>query len=221
MRNKADKLFQGTLVMFLLSLFSCATTQPIQQTQDRTINMGYYSVEAPPGEDWQYEMNKEKGILICQKLKKWFSGRVLGSTLIEVFRNSVAPQGWHLNEEECTDDFRNSEERGMQEEGVKKGLYELRNVKKGMETVGDRKLYTMHYETTMTLPGGVWEHGLAARRAQQVVLYLYFPPDFQARHIFYGFLISEEYERGSLVKVDLTQVHPIIRSFKESEETKK
>jgi hypothetical protein len=203
---------KAIILATLLLLFSCATTQQAQRVKEgETINMDSYTVALPPGENWEIQKAKEKGMVTFLKLKKWlFTGRVLGSTTIKVFRNEIAPQGWHLSEEEIANDFRNNEEKIMREEGVKNGLYELEDVTKSIESEGDKKLYAMSYKITRDLPGG----GAAARRAQEAVLYLYFPPDFKVRHIFYGFLISEDYERGSFVKVDLAQIDTVINSFR-------
>jgi hypothetical protein len=207
------RIAEKAIMLVTLLLFSCATTQQAQRVKEgETINADSYTVASPPGGNWEVQI--EKDMITFLKLKKWWTGRVLGSTLIKTFRNEVSPAGWQMSEEEVASDFRNNEEKIMREKGVKKGLYELTDVQKGMETVGDKKLYAMHYKKTIDLPGGVWEHGSAAHRAQEAVLYLYFPSDFKVRHIFYGFLISEDYEQGSLVKIDLSQIYPVINSFR-------
>ena len=59
------------------------------------------------------------------------AGVIDGSTLIRVFKNEIAPEGWHMGEEETADDFRNHEENIIIEEGVKEGEYTLEDVKKG------------------------------------------------------------------------------------------
>lgn len=206
---------EKAIMLVALLLFSCATTQQTQRVKEgETINMDSYTIASPPGGNWQIEIEKEKGMIAFEKIKKWFTGRVLGSTLIRVWTAVIKPEYWHFSEEEVANDFRNNEEEIMREEGVKKKLYELTDVQKSMETVDGKKLYAMHYKKTIELPGGALEHGSAAHRAQEAVHYLYFPSDFEVRHIFYGFLISEDYERGSLVKVDLTQIYPVINSFR-------
>ncbi len=42
----------------------------------------------------------------------------------------------------------------MIEEDVKKGLYDLKDLKKYLTTIGGKKLYTMSYKKW---PGGIWE----------------------------------------------------------------
>ena len=211
--NIAEK----TILIAALLLFSCATTQQTPRMKEgEKINMDSYSVASPPGGDWEIQIEKEKDMITFQKLKKWWmTGSVLGSTFIQVFRNEVSPDGWQMSEEEVANDFRNNEEKIMQEEGVKKGLYEFEDVTRGITTIGGKKLYTMSYKTKKGSFGGALIKGTASYRAQETVLYLYFPQDFKVRHIFYGFLISEDYERGSLVKVDLTQIYPVINSFQD------
>jgi ankyrin repeat protein len=141
----------------------------------------------------------------------------IGTTLIKVFRNEMAPQGWHFSEEEAADDFRNNEEKIMTEELVKKGTYELKDVKKGAATIGGKKFYTMSYKTTTGSFWGQFVEGGASYHAVESALYLFFPPDFKKTHIFYGFLISDYYLRGHLYvtkKTDLAQIYPVINSFR-------
>jgi len=219
MRNRLHKLVQGTLLMLLLFLFSCASTQSVRQTSHHVIDMRSYSIQAPIGEGWQIQMDKGKTIVSFMKIKQSamskLAGVIDGSTLIRVFTNEVAPQGWHMGEKETADDFRNHEETIMIEEGVKKGEYTLEGVKKGNTTINDKKLYFLSYKTTAgTLFGGVSPQG--PLRAVEAELYLYFPEHFMEKHIFYGFLISEAYTRPAVFSIDLMQINPIIKSFKES-----
>ena len=160
----------------LLCLVSCATTQPIPQRGERVIDMGNYFVESPVGEGWQIQIDKSKGIVSFTKIKQSIiskmAGVIDGSTLIRVFRNEIAPQGWHMSEEETADDFRNLEEKIMIEEGVKKGEYNLEDVKKGITTINGKKLYFLSYKTTAgTFFGGISPKG--PLRAAEAVLYLY------------------------------------------------
>jgi hypothetical protein len=217
MKNRLSKLAKGTLVVFLLSLVSCATTQTIQQRGEHVVNMGDYSVEAPIGEDWEIQIDKEKAIIsftkIKQSAKSKLAGVIDGSTLIEVFKNEIPPQGWHMGEEETADDFRNHQEKTMIEEGVEKGEYILEDVKKGHTTINDKKLYFLSYKTTAGFGGVSPTNPL---RVVEAILYLYFPEHFKGKHIFYGFRISEAYTRPAVFSIDLTQIYPVIRSFKEA-----
>jgi ankyrin repeat protein len=136
------------------------------------------------------------------------AGKVVsGSTLIQVMKNEVMPEGWYMSEEEVANDYRNLEEKTMIEEGVKKGQYKLEDVKKDGTTIKGKKFYLMSYRITS---GGLFK---GPAMTQEAVLYVYFPPDFKKRHIFYTFLINEARLTASLLKADLTQIYPVISSF--------
>ncbi len=190
-------------IIAILLLSSCATTLQIQQVSEgQFIDMGAYSIKTPPGEGWKAEVVEQKAAVrfYRQSLQK---GVIAGTTIIQVFQNVIFPGGWHLSEEEAADDYRNNEERGMVELGVKKGQYQLSDVKKGITAIDGRKLYFMSYKTAEL-------KGLF--KTAEAVLYLFFPPDFKKMHIFYCFLINEAYVTGKY-EVNLTQINPVINSF--------
>jgi len=234
MENKLIKSWRIILVIIIPILFSCATSMQNYVRESpagalcRTefIDMGCYSIKAPPGENWGIETDKGKGIVKFQKLKIWaLSGKILGSTLIQVMENKILQEKWHLSEEEIADDYRNLEEKIMIEEGVKKGEYKLKEVKKDTTIVDGRKFYTMSYKTTIgtwgemigsSIPAGAVGSPLLIKVpiAVENIIYLYFPPDFKEKHNFFAFLISEAYERGSVISIDLKQIYPLINSFK-------
>ncbi len=219
-RNIVEKLI---LLSALLLLFSCATTQQAQRVKSgETINMGSYTVNVPPGDDWQIQIDKERETLIFEK-EKGKGMRVLGqllggasitrgTTLVKIFRNGVMdPSKWHLSEEEIADDYRNNEEKIVSMGGDEEEKYKLEDVKKGITTVEGRRFYFLSYKATT----GSWMGSLKGpSKTVEATLYLFFPPDFRFNHIFYGFLINESYLRGNLLTVDLTQIHPVIKSFR-------
>ena len=64
---------------------------------------------------------------------------------------------------EVADDYRGLEKRIMIEQGVNKGLYELKDVTMGEETLGNKYFYTMNYEV------------VSKSGTQRANLYLHFP----------------------------------------------
>src|SRR5271169_5728433 len=219
MKYPLNLLGRVILLTLVSLLFSCATTQQTSREGERhTIDLGDYMVDVPSSEDWQIQVDKERGIVIFAKEKgkgMRILGQVLGGppiirgiTLIQIFRNAVkdSPK-CDLSEEEMADDYRNNEENVMLKEGVAKGEYNLEDVKKGVITIDGKRLYFMSYKAATA---GSW---MGATKAVEGTLYLYFPPDFKTNHIFYGFLISESYFRKYFMTVDLTQIYPVINSF--------
>ena len=222
------------LIIIIQLLFSCATSMQkyVRESpagapcQTEVIDMGYYSIKAPSGQNWGIEIDKEKRIVKFQKLKIWaLSGKILGSTLILVTENKRLQDKWYLSEEEIADDYRNLEEKIMLEEGVKKGEYKLKEVKKETTIIDEKKFYTMSYKTTRgtwgemigsSIPAGVAGSPLLMKApiAVENKIYLYFPTDFKEKHHFFVFLISEAYERGSVISIDLKQIYPVINSLK-------
>jgi ankyrin repeat protein len=218
MKRQTKKPISFLLMILSLLLLSCATTQQIQkESGERVIDMGSFTINQPPGEDWETRVFKDKGVVAFIKEEgkgmrafgQIMTGRtkIRGITLIQVNSYIAPPQKWNLNEEKMADEVRKQEENTMIEEGVKKGQYKLEDLKKDVTIIGGKKLYFMSYKATI---GKVfWEES----KAVEAVIYFYFPKDFEKKHNFYSFLISTSYIRGHLVKVDLTQIYPVINSF--------
>ncbi len=202
------------LVILFLFIFSCATTP--QEKKTPIVDAGYFTVEPPygtwpPYDVWSCQVDKELGFIRFEKAKySCVPGfrRFVGWTLIQVFRNGVKQEGWHLSEEEVADNFRNEEENIMRLEGGAKGEYKVKDVKKNVTTIGGKKLYFMSYKTST--PFKVFGGG----KIIKAVLYLYFLPEFKENHIFYGFLFLESHVTGSLVTFDVELIYPVINSLK-------
>ncbi len=121
------------LLITPLLLLSCAATSHLQSVSEgQIIDMGPYSVKAPLGDGWEAEVKKEQGTINFIRPKKKALGISGGTTVVTVFLNVVFPNGWHLSEEEVADNYRNMEEQGMIEKGVKTGIYRLEDVKKAL-----------------------------------------------------------------------------------------
>jgi hypothetical protein len=206
-------------VSVALVLASCVSVTPVGApiSGGTTVDAGYYTVKSPPEKGWGVQVDKEKGIVKFQKVKWWRTfnllkfvsgtlasdtGEKVGSTVIQIFRNGITEGRGPITEKKVADDFRNNEERIMMEKGVKTGFYKLiGNIVKDSTTVDGRKLYSMIYAVK-----------LSGQHRQEVAFYLYFPPDFKEKHIFYGFLINEAY-RPTYIEADLEQIFPVIKSF--------
>ncbi len=209
MKRNKDKAILFTF-FFLLPLLYTTAQGMQQESKGKIIDMGSYSIQALPGEDWKAEIKKEEESVSFVKEEKektlgFLPGRTKRLTNIIIRRNEVSDPGkWHLSKEEVANDYVSGEEKDMVERGVKTGQYELTDVKKGVTTIGDKTLYFMNYKTTSVKQGSRGE----------AILYLYFPPDFKKTHNFYLFLITEAYPLDNPVIDDLSQINPVINSFK-------
>jgi hypothetical protein len=147
------------LVIFFFA--GCATLGTEINKDNNQIQMPHYSFAVPPDQGWHLLRPDEKSEVAITTMKagpftfqmKMMRNVILGENLKAASAKTVA------------DDFRNIEKQIMIEQGVNKGLYQLRELAMGEETVGDKKIFTMNYVI------------LADTGTQKVSLYLYFPKD--------------------------------------------
>lgn len=209
---KYFRIYVILITLVLPLLFSCVSNKQPEMAGDRSdivLDIGDYTIVQPSGGGWDVVIDKEEGRFTAEKLKKWLIGKILDSTLIKVFQNKVIPEEkWSLSEEQVADEFRNTEERIMKE-AAQRGEYDLKEGRNMSCQIGSKKLYAMKYKITKGFRNLFGIGSLVI----EAMLYLYFPPDFKETHSFYGFLISESYERGWLATKDLEQIYPIINSF--------
>lgn len=231
MKNKLNEFLKGVLIILFLSMGACATTQPSSQIRGAVIDMGAYSLESPGGQGWEADINNEKSIVSFTKIDYVF-GFLDRFNLIRISRHELEQQKWNMSEDETAYDFINSNEKIMIEDKVRnpwptwhpapyqvENNYRLKYEKKGSATIEGKRVYFLNYKTA----SGAFNGGLSDKgpyRAEEAGLYLYFPDNFKQRHVFYTFRISIAFMRGTIYKIDLTQIDPVIGSFKETEAKK-
>jgi hypothetical protein len=111
-----------------------------------------------------------------------------------------------LDEEAEANRFRDTEEQGLVEQGVKAGLYRLSDVHRDVVTLDGRRYYLLRYRTVIPRSG--------FDLIGESVLYVHFPADFGERRILYVFHIGDFKENYSLVTIDTRQIEPVLRSFR-------
>jgi hypothetical protein len=203
MKNTMNISIKLSLIILVLFFFSCATTQ--QEIKIPIVDAYYFTVEPPYG---VWETRSWRGTIRFARHKYSVFGGWVGRTLINVFREEVKQEGWHLSEEEVADDFRNQEKNIIRSDWDTRKEYKLKDVKKDVTTIGEKKLYRMSYK--VSYPYNISE----GWKVVEAVLYLYFPPEFKEDHIFYGFLFSESHSKGGLVTFDVELIYPVIDSLK-------
>jgi len=131
------------------------------------IRMSGYSVVIPPDQGWHLQRDdagesarliKKIDLIIWQM---WFLRNTINNDLL------IAATA-----KEVADHFRQLDVQVMIEEGVKKGKYQLRDIKMGEETVGGRIFYTMEHVI------------ITAALFQRMNMYLYFPRPRNNRYFF-------------------------------------
>jgi hypothetical protein len=102
---------------------------------------------------------------------------------LRVMSNTFDEKRAAWSAQRIANDFRELEEEGMREMGVKTGMYRFRSLARGEETRSGRTLYTLK----MVMRGGR-SQGWALQRQE---LYLLFPRDHPAKRDFYMILIGD------------------------------
>lgn len=209
MTPSASFLRYTNLLIMLLFLFSCATPQSInQQGKERTIDMGNYTVDLPPGENWNVKIDRGTDrVRFLKQPKSLFGGGGLPTTMIQVSYNWVTQEKmWQWSEDEIANDYINGEINNSMTAGVFPGSYELHDVKKDVTIIDEKKLYTLSYKQM----GGEW---YSTDKISESILYMYFPSNFKEKHMFYLLIITELNKRDRQATTDLTSILPVIRSL--------
>lgn len=179
-----------------------------QEGAQQRVDVGSFTVDMPPGEGWEAQIEKRSGIVVFRNFKK----KVLGKTptVIWVLLEMQGPERWHQTEEDFVNDLWSLEEKEVIQRGEIIG-YSIKDIKKDTVTINGKRLYTWSYK--------IEEH--RAPLDDLTVQYLYFPQDFKETHIFYRFLVSEWFERvipadtGLAISypTDPAKINPVIRGF--------
>ena len=149
------------LLCLCLLVSGCATSGTLITRSNNHIHMPSYSFVVPPDEEWYVEQPGdpyETAIVRKQMGQILFMMQFKRNTVL----NPAAVRG--LSVRDLATDYRNAEKNEMVEQGVKKSMYALSDLKMGEEEVEGKSFYTMDYVVTR-LTG-----------IQRASLYLYFPP---------------------------------------------
>jgi len=181
-------------VPFIFCLYSCSTglpTSDVKTNKNLFVEMESYIVNYPPGNDWQFEIDKIKNMVIFTRYNKIWTGAITGTTVIEVFEVPVISDTFKLGAKETAEHYMNNELRIMKEEGAKSG-YELDTAFMSDKVLNDKKFYFMHY---IISGGSRWEGNYFSLES---TLALYFPPDYPEKRKFYGFIVSNSQDDTEL-----------------------
>lgn len=222
-QTSQKKYIGGPLVKILLNclinlafiptsifLSSCSVGLPTENEQtnkDLYVDMGSFTISYPAGDDWTCEADKIKKTLTFIRYKRWITGDILGSTIINVFEEHILSDTFKLGEKETAEDYINKQLQVMKDEGVKKGQYELEDVSMLDTVINVKKFYCMRYETSA---GSVWE---GDNFNAESMLALYLPSDYLEKRRFYVFIIGDSKRSGSLIGQDVGQLYSVLKSF--------
>lgn len=156
------RFFLAFLILVLTA--GCATLGTEITKDNNYIRMPHYSFTIPVSNGWHIQKpgGKAEVAVIVKKEKGVFFQ-------IQIIRNRIPFYAIFsvkdTTAEDAADDYRSHEEQGMLMMGVKKGLYQLKDVIKSEEKIGDKTFYTMNYLI------------LKNEGRQNAGLYLYYPKE--------------------------------------------
>jgi hypothetical protein len=193
--------FATVILIIFFALPSLASVAKNQTGESMTISMPSYTLKVPQERDWTIDRDDTRESVSLQKTTKY----PYTSSIMQVIKKTTDKKKRDLSESKLAEDLIRDEESKLQKELVEKELYELKEVKKGTTAIGGKKLYFMSYKAAKD------EIGVDG------VLYLYFPENYKKIHAFFVFFASEAYLKGPF-KPDLAKIHPLITSFKASDQ---
>lgn len=190
-------------------LVSCASSPQRNENSTGFVDVETFAVALPNSSEWTTHVDRSNKSVEAVRLRRWWTGEVLGSTMIRVFENRVMDGTERLrSEQEIANGFLSTEEMIMAT-ASQQGTYTLESSTKGSAAIGGKTFYTLKYKTKQ-------KHRALLDPLPQVVdavLYVWIPANIAQEGKFYGFLISESLQEHSLLKKDLNQIVPIIESF--------
>ncbi len=130
------------LLIFLFALASvvgCAAAGVEITRRNNHVETASYSFVAPADDDWRLQRDDAKDYILLTRRIGPFEWRML------FYKNVLLPDNPLGSAKAIADNFRNGEVWMMMEEGVKKGKYQLRDVKMGEENVAGKTFYTMEH----------------------------------------------------------------------------
>jgi hypothetical protein len=192
----------------VLILAACYTSRYGEKITKSQFEFASYSISAPKG-DWGISKNDPAAEEIQFSMtRSWGTvGEVQVSTL-GVSKIPITASGAEMTEEALVEEYLATEERNVSEQGKATKAYAIKDVRKGVENVGGKKVYFLRYRTNVH----AWGEGAT-------LLYVYFPPDWKSRRAFYNFIIDEAWKTDmfgvalSGVSRDPKVVEPLVASF--------
>ena len=169
------------LVAILLILVGCARTGVAITQDNNEIDMPHYSIELPANQGWMItEFNKnEESLYLTKRMNSCYYTMLFT-------RNWIADESMKSwTAKQIADSYREGEEMNMIMQGVMTGQYELKDVVKGEEMLGESRFYTMEYTT-------VKDNFL-----QKAYLFLYFPKEKQVDDFIVSHYSETIFEKAS------------------------
>ena len=193
--------FTTVILILLFALPAFAGVPPNKTGDFVTLSMPSYTLQVPQQGDWTMDTDDTTESISLHKA----TNQPYASSIMQVIKKSTDGKKGDLIEAKLAEDLIREEESKLQKEFVEIELYELKEIKKGTTVIGEKKLHFMSY------------HAAKNDIRVDAVLYLYFPENYRKIRAFFVFFASEAYLEGAF-KPDLAKIHPLITSFKASDQ---
>ncbi len=175
-----------------------------QKRSGATIKMKRYTVENNLGRDWDLKTFPQHQVVEFKQVEKKGWQPTVSRAIVVIEKDASRIYGGMHSERWVADNFRKGEESNMIAQGVMKGMYQLKDVKKSETNIHNKHFYTMTYKTYRQYKDSHVGHGY---------LYIYFPSDFKEKNIFYSFLYSEVKPLADKREIDLSDFYSILGGF--------
>jgi ankyrin repeat protein len=171
------------LLPVLLSAQAAANKPP---DKPKVVDIGAYKVSAPPGGDWDVDVDKKEEVVSFMKSKgkgvlsrmfPAFASQVRETTIV-IYRELLQPDKWRTPEEQVAKD--NIDAYAWESDVDRRGIEAL--VKREVLDLHGKRLYFAKWNGPRFIrPGKMDKYDL------DYFLYLYFPPDFKFSHRLFHF----------------------------------
>jgi hypothetical protein len=190
-----------TWLVPVLMLSACGTSRWGEKPTQSEYSFRTYSIKTPAGDWGLLKIDEATEEIVFGSSRLGGYGQEVQSNVMSAWKVDVTESGTGNTEDELAEMYLSEERSNMAADKS----YELKNVKKSVETVAGKKVFALRWRA---------DFGALADNADGVLL-VYFPPDWKSRRTFYRFMLIEKYRTGGVpgVSVDLKQIEQFVAGF--------
>ena len=172
---------------------------------EKTIDMGGYTVDRPPGEDWKAVVTANEQKIVFSRKTTDKDGNILSMKDILVRVQWAKDESiWKMSEQEVAKEYFDKERMGLNYIAFSENLKIDEDTEKTLY-IDNKKLYNVYFKQTLI-------KGDLTMIVEQS-MYLYFPPGYTNDDKFLVFLVTESYKPEKNELADLSVILPVIKSL--------
>lgn len=203
--------FVSAVMLIFFSECSTAIAQKAKSIEPNTlIKLDGFTITSPSGDDWEYAKHKShREVYLYNESSNILTGSAT-STVISVYKDSLITPA-DKEEKEYADAYLDKNVSDFKHAGLTGA--KIKSTRKFDTTIAGRKFYAIAYNASYRIEN--------LQLYLDDVFFLYFPEDFKASKIFFGFNISCSYNQPlgilDINSSDLKPIFGIVKSFKTKE----